>query len=272
MLNEELRKQVVPRTLRRIDPDFRKRNTPEYLKYLSWLGNDMATRGQRQDVLVCTDPDGKDRVLDGQSRCDAASLYGLDIWIRRIVSASRGEQIGETLLGNTAHRDFNPVEEIAYWQELMVANEWTRSQLATAVGRSESIISKRLSLGSKATEEELAMLVEKDEKKRLPIRALECLVRHFANPADRKPWIEKVLSGLHTCDSLEIEMAKVKYGRSGRKPKLVKLKLPNGSVVIIRDDIDKERLAGDISVLDSLKKRADKDGLPYSVLPNLSVK
>jgi hypothetical protein len=269
---EEARQKVNPRTLRRINPDYRKRDTPEYLTYLSWLGNDMADRGQRQDVLVCTDPDGVDRVLDGQTRCDAAGLCGLDIWIRRIVAGSRGEQICETYLGNSAHRDFDRVEEMAYWQELIVANNWTRSQLAKAIGKSESVISKRLSLHAKATEQELAMLLEKDDKRRLPIRALEALVRHLANPDDRKLWIEKTLTGLLTCDSLECELAKLKVRRNGKKPRKVKMKLPNGSVIIIPDDIDKERLAGDITTLDSLKKRADKDGLPYSVMPSLMVK
>jgi len=269
---EEARQKVNPRTLRRINPDHRKRDTPEYLTYLSWLGNDMAIRGQRQDVLVCADPDKVDRVLDGQTRCDAAGFRGLDVWIRRIAVGSLGEQISETYLGNSAHRDFDSVEEMAYWQELIVANNWTRNQLAKAIGKSESIISKRLSLRAKATEHELAMLVEKDEKKRLPIRALEALVRHFANPADRKPWIEKMLTGLLTCDSLEGEMAKLKVRNKVKKPKKVKMKLPNGSVLIFQDDIDKEKLAGDISMLDSLKKRADKDGLPYSVMPSLIVK
>ena len=269
---EEARQKVNPRTLRRINPDHRKRDTPEYLSYLSWLGNDMANRGQRQDVLVCADPDSINRVLDGQTRCDAAGLCGLDVWIRRIVVGSRGEEIGETYLGNSAHRDFDRVEEMAYWQELIVANNWTRSQLAKAIGKSESVISKRLSLHAKATEQELAMLVEKDEKKRLPIRAMEALVRILDNPADRKGWIEKILAGLLTCDSLEGELAKLKVRRKGKKPRMVRMKLPNGSVLIIPNDIDKERLAGDITMLDSLKKRADKDGLPYSVMPSLMSK
>jgi hypothetical protein len=269
---EETRLKVNPRTLRRINPDHRKRDTPEYLTYLSWLGNDMANRGQRQDVLVCSDPDNVDRVLDGQTRCDAASLCGLDVWIRRITVGSRGEQIGETYLGNTAHRDFDRVEEMAYWQELLVANNWTRSQLAKAIGKSESIISKRLSLHAKASEHELALLVEKDEKKRLPIRALESLVRHFDNAADRKPWIDKMLNGLLTCDSLEAELAKLKVRRNGKKSRMVKMKFPNGSVLYVPADIEKEKLASDINLLDSLKKRADKDGLPYSVMPSLMTK
>ena len=160
---------------------------------------------------------------------DAMIYRGRDVRIKVLKGLTPGQKLTETALANI-RREVDWQEKVAYWQEMIVANGWTQAQLAKVVGESTATVCKRLSLHDKATSQELALLMEKDKTKRLPFRALDILVRQFALPEDRRPWIEKLMAGM-TVDVLEAELGTL---RGKKKPKIrsVRAQYHGGSVML----------------------------------------
>ncbi len=267
----EDRRLIDPRTLRRIDPDHCDRTTIEYSKLMAWLGEDIITRGQRYDVLVFEeDPnpgpgDSGLRILDGQTRVDAMIYRGRDVRIKVLKGLTPGQKLTETALANI-RREVDWQEKVAYWQEMIVANGWTQAQLAKVVGESTATVCKRLSLHDKATSQELALLMEKDKTKRLPFRALDILVRQFALPEDRRPWIEKLMAGM-TVDVLEAELGTL---RGKKKPKIrsVRAQYHGGSVMLPGEWNWDAVLAFSARLTEAAKKGA-KSEMPTSMLGQL---
>ena len=267
----EDRRKLDPKTLRPLQPDYCDRTTPEYQKLKTWLGDDIIARGQRQDILTFEEdlnpPPGDSglRILDGQTRTDALIYRGRDAWVKVLTGLTPGEKVNESALANI-RREVDWLEKVAYWQEMIVANGWNQAQLAKVVGESTATVSKRLSLHEKATPEELMKLMDKDKAKRLPFRALDALVRHFALPEDRKPWIVKMTAGM-TVDVLDAELAKL---RTNKKPKEkpVKAQCMGGSVAL-PGSWTWDSISAFAGRLAEAAKKGAKGELPTSMLTKL---
>lgn len=244
--------------------DVRDRRSRDYLEWFQRLKDDIAARGIRNDLLVKVEGE-RYRCIAGWTRREVAVALGLlEVPCKVVECLTAADELRETWLENQMRRDPTLSEMAQFLLAYMKETKSNQRDGALALGIDPSYASRILTINGRMNEEELALV----EKQTLQFRAAHALASVFENPVDRKPWIDKLVAGFLTVESLEGELARLKCRSKGRKPKVVKVKEGQVSAEFPASYSWENIIAFAQKLLDAAKKGV-RNELPTSSLGNL---
>jgi ParB family transcriptional regulator, chromosome partitioning protein len=253
-----------PKTLQPNPNDKRDRSTPAYREWLALLTRDITERGIRNAIQVIRTGDSL-MVLAGETRRQAAIAAGLDKVPVNILDRplTPGEMLLEALLENEMRRGFTDLERAEMYAEIMKANGWSQAELAHHLKVTPGQVSKVMAVSSKLPDELKAVIGKGDGK--IGPRAAYQLSR-LPDHAAMRDLAGKLLEGLLTAESLEIEVAK-RLGKRAKKTKAVRGKTPRGLSFIL--PFDYATALAEVTALAEAIKKAERLGLDLSNVPVL---
>ena len=109
------------------------------------LAQSIKKHGLLQPIAVQVKPDDENRyvIVAGERRFRAHELVGLTK-INAIIASGDPDELA--LIENVQREDLRPLEEARAYQRLMEKHSWTHEQLADAVGKNRTTITKVLTL------------------------------------------------------------------------------------------------------------------------------
>ena len=255
---------VNPATLRPNPNDKRDRSTSAYREWLALLTSDVKERGIRNPIQVMRDGDVL-VVLAGETRRQAALAAGLEKVPVNILDRplTAGEIWLEVLLENEMRRRFSDLERAEMYAEILKANDWSQAELAHHLKITASQVSKVMKVSSRLPDE-LKALIGKGDGKVGP-RAAYQLAR-LPDEATMRDLARKLLDGLLTAESLEVEVAKC-LGKGPKKTKVVKGKTSNGLSFVLPGDYATAQ--AEVGALMEALKKSERLGLPMTSVPAL---
>lgn len=187
--------------------------TPAELAELLKLGESIRDEGLKQPlrVLPCGD---RFKILSGHRRYHAAKLVGVQKLACLVLSAepTATEMLIDQLVENGQRRDFNDLEKLEIFQQLLKLNGWTPKQLADALKVSEGQVSRVLTL--KRLCPEVQEMVRAGRLK----GTLAYHVARVGNPEAQQSLARQVLNGM-TREVLEVKVRELLKGGPKRQPK-----------------------------------------------------
>lgn len=196
---------------------------------LEELGNSIEARGLVEPVVARRTADGRVELIAGARRLEAARRNGnvaaLDVLIRD--GLTEAEALELALVENAMRRDLPPMDEANAYQRLVDEFRYTQARLAHRLGRSQSHVSKRLSL-LKLPEQVKTELTRGDA--RLHVRDAETLAKLPAKVATEA--FERAAAGGKNADQV---------GRN----------LPTAIKAVKAEDEAKAKMAGAVKTLEA---------------------
>jgi ParB family transcriptional regulator, chromosome partitioning protein len=117
---------------------------------LAELAESIRAHGVITPVLISPLPSGPDgpryRLVAGERRWRAAQMAGCRTIPALIRSVTAAQALELALIENLHRQDLSPIEESLAYRRLLNEHEYTQQQLGATLGRSQTYISKRLSL------------------------------------------------------------------------------------------------------------------------------
>jgi ParB family chromosome partitioning protein len=255
---------VNPASLRPNPNDKRDRSTSAYREWLSVLTRDVKERGIRTPIQVMRDGDYL-VVLAGETRRQAALAAGLDKVPVNILDRplTMGEMLVEMLLENEMRRGFTDLERAEMYAEIIKANNWSQAELAHHLKITAGQVSKVMAVSTKLPEE-LKALIGNGEGRIGPRAAYQ--LSKLPDHGAMRELAKKLLDGLLTAESLEVEVAK-RLGKRPKKSKAVKGKTAKGLSFVLPADYATAQ--GEVAALTEALKKSEKLGLPLASVPAL---
>jgi hypothetical protein len=249
------------------DLDLYPRNRKLDRRHALGLGEDIAKNGQTSAVVAYQTKDMKrPSVFVGQHRTVGLQKLNMPIRVLLIERELAHGQIGLfQLLDNDTAKKLTILDRFELYSELIKENNWTRTQLAEAIGKTPGQVSKVLTLGNKCSEAEIALLGQGNVRE----RSLFFLASHVKSENERKPYLADLVAGKLTCESLEQKFRDAKSRKAKKKAAPIKISLPGGTTLLLPRNIEETKFSGDISILEAANKRREKFGLELDTLPSL---
>lgn len=245
--------------------DKRTRTGFDYQERFTQFCADVKARGVQQPIIAVQE-DTAARVIDGETRRQAALLGGLEtvpilVYQREL---SESELVIAQLQANAQRQDFTALELAAIYQELMTLNGWTQSQLAKAVSVPASKVAKVLAISNR-----LDPAVQQMVAAGLSARAAYAISR-LHNPQRQIEVAKKAVELPMAVESVEELVSRELHGssKSREKPKPLKIALAGITVIVVAADIIDATKAAALKLLDAVK-RIERDNLPPELLPSL---
>jgi ParB family chromosome partitioning protein len=113
---------------------------------LQELADSIRAQGIMQPIVVRPVSDRKYEIIAGERRWRAAQIAGLDAIPALVREVTDEAAIAMALIENIQREDLNPIEEAAALQRLQQEFELTQQEVATAVGKSRSMVTNLLRL------------------------------------------------------------------------------------------------------------------------------
>jgi ParB/RepB/Spo0J family partition protein len=246
-----------PANLQRLPDDKRIRSGNEWQEHFERMVDSVRQVGVLQPVIAVREGEAM-RLLDGQTRVDAAMLAGADTIPILLYECSLTEsQLSiAKLTANAQRRGHTDIELASIYVELMALNGWNQAQLCKAISGKPSRISKVLSISKQLSPEVQAMVLDG----KLSPRAAYALSR-LPDVQVQLNLAKKMLEGTYSVEGLESHIRTLlNGGKREKRPKAVKISY-GGMVALIKGDVFAVWESFKAKMDDTIKK-LKRDDLP----------
>ena len=218
--------------------------------------------GKLAAITIFINSDGNEETLVGENRRLAYLKAGLPVPVEvRDGPFTESDIKLDRLRENEWRVEFSLLERARLYVDLMRLNGWSQTELADAVGEKPSFIAKTLRISKKL----IPALQARVATGELPA-AHAWLLSHWPEDQQLAKGEQVIREGWRR-DRLEKEYKKLN-GKRARKPKPVKLALPNGTLIWIDGEADADAVEEDLkSALARVRKgkkigEADEESAP----------
>ncbi len=251
-----------PSLLLPVRQDRRKRTGEEYESYFRRLVEDIRSRGVVQPIIAVRKGE-QGETVDGETRRLAALVGSVqDVAVLLYEhELSEADLLVAQLQANEMRLGFTDIERAEIYSTLMNLHGWSQSQLARNIHVSEGQVSRVMAVSKKLPDDVKAMIGDGDGK--IPPSSAYQLSR-LPGAELMREMAGKIASGLLRRDDVESEVVRFLGKRNKTQAKPVKIKL--GSVTMILEDADFDKVTASLVQLDNALKKLQKHGLPLSSL------